>query len=108
MNLEKQEHYVVFVIYTKRNIVHYLDNIKRRKDNKDTTTLHKLIVGCFSDFLNAFEHTFADEVLNYNQSIVKMPWTVNEDNESSDYAAFLWNNSWEITTLALFTHMKIG
>ena len=43
------------------------------KDYKDAAMLHKFVVGCFYDFLDAFEHSCADEVLNYNLSIVKMP-----------------------------------
>ena len=50
--------------------------------------LHKFVVGCFSDFLDAFEHSCADEVLNYNLSIVKLPWTVNESNDCGIYVAF--------------------
>ena len=50
--------------------------------------LHKFVVGCFSDFLDAFEHPCTDEVLNYNLSIIKMPWTVNESNHCGVYVAF--------------------
>ena len=45
-------------------------------------------MGCFSDFLDAFEHSCADEVLNYNLSIVKLPWTINESNNCGVYVAF--------------------
>ena len=45
-------------------------------------------MGCFSNFLDAFEHSCADEVLNYNLSIIKPPWTVNERNDCGVYVAF--------------------
>ena len=102
MTLVEQQHHVLVVVDTQRKIVHYLDNIKRRKDYKHIAMLHKFVVGCFSDFLDAFEHSCANEVLNYNLSIVKLPWTVNESNDCGVYVAFLWRNLWAITTLALF------
>ena len=69
----EQQHNVLIIVDTQRKIVHYLDNIKRRKDYKDVAMLHKFVVGCFSDFLDAFEHSCVDEVLSYNLSIVKLP-----------------------------------
>ena len=97
-----EQHHVLVVVDTQLKIIHYLDNIKWRKDYKDAAILHKFVVGCFSDFLDAFEHSCANEVLNYNLSIVKLPWTVNESNDCGVYVAFLWRNLWAITTLALF------
>jgi hypothetical protein len=88
MAKHQSQHHVVFVVDTRSKVVHYLDNIKRRKDYKDAAILHKIIVGCFSDFLEVFKHPCADEVLDYNLSIVKMPWTVNEANDCGVYAAF--------------------
>ena len=79
---------MLVVVDTQRKIIHYLDNIKRRKDYKDDTMLHKFLVGCFSDFLDAFEHSCADKVQNYNLSIVKLPWIVNESNDCGVYVAF--------------------
>ena len=73
MTLIEQQHHVLVVVDTQRKIIQYLDNIKRMKDYKDAAMLHKFVVGCFYDFLDAFEHSCADEVLNYNLSIVKMP-----------------------------------
>ena len=58
------------------------------KDYKDAAILHKFVVGCFSDFLDAFGHSCADEVLNYNLSIIKLPWTINESNDCDVYVAF--------------------
>ena len=110
MALVEQQHHVLVVVDIQRKIVHYLDNIKRRKDYKDATILHKFVVGCLSDFLDAFEHSCADEVLNYNLSIVKLPWTVNESNMTVVFTLrFLWSNLWVITTLVvLFIHLRIG
>ena len=45
-------------------------------------------MGYFSDFLDAFEHSYAEEVLNYNLNIVKLPSTVNESNDYGVYVAF--------------------
>ena len=79
---------MLVVVNTQRKIIHYLDNIKKRKDYKKAAMLCKFVVGCFSDFLDAFEHSCADEVLNYNLSIVKLPWTINESNNCGVYVAF--------------------
>ena len=50
--------------------------------------LHKFIVGCFSNFLDAFEHSCTEKVLNYNLNILKLPWTVNESNDCGVYVSF--------------------
>ena len=106
VTLVEQQH-VLVVVDTQRKIIHYLDNIKRGKDYKEAAMLHKFVVGCFSDLLDAFEYSYAEEVLIYNLNIVKLPWTVNESNDCGVYVAFLWSNLWAIITLALFMLPRI-
>ena len=99
---------MLVVVDTQHKIIHYLHNINRRNDYKDAAMLYKFVVGCFSNFLDAFEHSCAHEVLIYNLSIVKLPWTVMNLMTMVFTLRFLWSNLWVIKTLALFIHLRIG
>ena len=51
--------------------------------------LHKFFVGCFSDFLDAFEHPCVEELLNYNNNIIKLSWAVNDSYDCGVYFAYI-------------------
>ena len=51
--------------------------------------LDKFFAGCFSDFLDAFEHTCVEGLLNYNLNIIKLSWAVNDSYDYGVYVAYI-------------------